>query len=213
MIRVIIFIILLAGCMEKSSDFMLENVFSHMPEDWTYSTVETLLTIHCETPVWIIHENKLNAPIDILSEKRDQEYFMKYGKQIYPEIVFKIVRKQEIPGVKKMISDNDKIRNEIDKLPYSMNIDHLIDRHLSSKGTIFFKPVTENEKAMVAAYFQKIKELEGRISKVPDYETELYYLFIQKESVLNDEFTSAYPENIVEDYAAVRSLLEKYRCR
>jgi hypothetical protein len=87
---------------ETASDFKTDAILNGwiqmLPSGWTIKQEGDLLRIKRATPVFILFENKINAPVDQETPAEEKERIRKYGKLENPQIVYRLTPRESPPN-------------------------------------------------------------------------------------------------------------------
>jgi hypothetical protein len=179
-------------------DSILEKLEKSLPDGWIMKIEKDTLTILCKEKAYLMYENKINAPINMETAQQKEERFKKYGQLINPQFIFVLDKKLSEIQLNQIKSANNQIETSIGKF-YKKLKDIPVDRKEGS-----FDPRDGNEKKMVSDFEVKKKDLESKMVKLPDYQTEKYALYLNSETGLETEFISIFPEKFSQEMYKIK---------
>ncbi len=154
----------------------------------------TELVISRDELVWVLGENRINAPMSRESPEQRAERIKAHGKEIKAAFTYRIEARWSEDRIEQVKSDNSRIHESLANLDEELGIAHLRNRHLSSKGGDFFDAKTPEEKRQVAAYEKEKRERKAQIHKLPDCTTVSYSLFLLSETGREDSMSIVHPQ-------------------
>jgi hypothetical protein len=173
-------------------DSILILLGKSLPENWELKVYHDTLLIIRKNPVYCLFKNQINAPINTLSQKEQEERIKKYGMLINSRFVFLIVPVFSEKEMKTIHNINNDITEQTGLLPKKYQIEHLAIK--TKIGTIYRGKSQDDEKAVTAYEKEKDDFLKKQIM-LPDYHTELFSLYIIKEEGMNDEYSLIFPSS------------------
>jgi hypothetical protein len=181
------------------NDSLLEKLKNSLPKGWTMKIENDKLVIKCKEQVYLLYENKINAPKESETSEQREDKFKKYGKLVNSQFVFILKNKlsdKEIEGIK---SDNKKIYTSISELQKKLK-----EIPVSWKDGNYW-PRNKEEEIMVSDFEKEKSKLESKIIKLPDYQSEKYALYLESEIGIETEFVSIFPEKCLEEMYKIKN--------
>jgi hypothetical protein len=183
-------------------DNIMENIKQLLPANWTVLK-DAGIVIHLLRNDSMAVCNFINA--DDPHDKNWEEYIKekKIGKLKYD---LQITIKQRLPesSIKAITKSNDSINKLIIQLPQKYNISHLSHKY---NDYIYH---TETEKQNVLKYKEEYDQLTAMYVKLPDFNTNLYSIYMSDNQQWYASF--CYPENEKEVWD-LRKKVENYLCK
>jgi hypothetical protein len=177
----------LAG-QSQENDSILEKLRKSLPKYWILKTENQQLVISFTEKVYVLYENKINAPLNTETPQQKEERFKKYGRLINPQFVFDLKKKLTRKEIDLIKSENNKIYTAISELQ-----EKLKDIPETWKDGNYM-PRNKEEEKLVSNYEKERSNLESKIIKLPEYQSEKYALYLESEIGLETEFVSVLPE-------------------
>jgi hypothetical protein len=190
-------------------DTAYQKLIKEIPPGWSVSVNKDFLTIEKKEPVWILAENKINAPLNRESEAERIQRIKKYGRLSKTKLVFLVTEKWDQPRVRKAEKHNREINRRILTLPKKYNIEKLYDKSLSRKGTEYFIGNNPSDEKRIKSYRAEKASLEKQLIPLPDYNLKNNSLFLKEQSGLEDEYHTIYPETTPSELALVKNKLNE----
>jgi hypothetical protein len=189
------------------ADANISIVLNYIPKNWVFTADSNHFTITCTDTVWILDENRINAPME---KKEDQIARIKSnGKRIVQVIVLRYVNKWTPDQLQQAKIQNAYYDDEIHKLPSKYNIEYLRDNKLSGKRGTIYTPTNEQEKKRIEQYEMELAKLQGKKTILPDFHSEKYSLFLESTTGKMDDNHLVYPgENSIELYTILSTFRE-----
>ncbi len=214
--RDLVFIILLiltltiTGChaMETFKDKNLDLINRELPDKWFMTIQENKLIFKCDKEIWVLMENRINAPINRETAEEREARIKQYGKKHTPQIVYRLENKWDKEKIEFVNKKNDNIWDQIDKLPDKYKIRELYNKFARSKRPAAFTGNTEDEKARVKLYEEEKKKLEATLIKLPEYRSVKYSLFFESSIGMEDSFHIVAPHDISTETWGVKELVQ-----
>jgi hypothetical protein len=191
------------------NDTLLKKFESVLPEGWSIFIKDNQLLIERGDSIWILLENKINAPIDFSKREDKIERIKKYGKKNKSRLIYIFEDRWNKEKIVNVNHGNDAIRHEIAKLPEKFMIVHLFNKNLSRKGEEIYIGTTDDENERINKYYREKIRLEKNIIKLPDYQTEKYSLFFLSEIGSNNEFYTVFPNQASEEMYKIKNLMNE----
>lgn len=191
-------------------DYLLSKVNNSLPAGWEiFSPANDVIIVQRIEPVYLLDENRINAPESIESKEDLEKRIKKYGKQVKSIFQFKYYDKlteENIESAKKL---NDSIYIIVNSLPKKYKIENLRDNFVSSKGEVKFNGNTDEEIERIKKYEIEKYNLFDKILKLPDYNSEKYSLYLDISLGMEDEMHLVWPFEASSEMFKVKEVLDK----
>jgi len=197
------------GNNEVNKDSVLKKIQSSLPANWNMSEKNGELIIERNDFVWVLFENKINAPVSRETEQDRIERIKKFGKKTKAQFVFKYEPKWSDKKIQQIKDENDSIYKQIKELPEKHNITYLYNKDLSRKGGEVYIGTNQEEEKRIEDYKKEKDELEQKIKKLPDCFTSKYSLFLISKVGNEDEFYTVYPQKVSEDMYKIQNSINE----
>lgn len=136
----------------KSGDKLIDKAGSLLPEGWqihiykNHENENSILLIQNNKEVYVLQENRINAPVSTETEEEHINRIKKNGKLDNPAFFYDLYDKMSDEEIKTIRNYNDSIQQLIYSLPEKYNIKHLLDKFSLSKGQEIYTGKTDEEK-------------------------------------------------------------------
>jgi len=194
--------------LQIEDDYLLCKVRDLLPPGWQMITHSGGgLMIEKNEQVYVLFENRINAPLS--TEKKDEleKRIKKNGKKVLPHFEFKCYNRLTDDFLLSAKKQNDSVYTVLNLLPKKYGIEHLRDNFASSKGEMIFKGNTDEENEKIKKFNIEKYNLLDKIVKLPDYNSEKYSLYLDNTIGIEDEFHLVCPsENSTEMYKILEIL-------
>ncbi len=195
-LAIFIFIILSPGYLKAEEilfkkDAVLKKISDALPSDWNVSESSENLIFERAGTVSVLFENKINA--DMSRQKDRDQKIIKLGKAEKCRLVYRCEPVWPTAALNSAKNANEEIHQKIRELEEKNNLQNLRKDRPNSKSQEQFTAKTPEDKEKLEKYEKEKTELERKIIKLPDHNTELYSLFFVSESGIEDEFHSVFP--------------------
>jgi len=180
-------------------DEVLEKLKESLPINWTMKLEKDTLIIVCKEQCYILFENKINAPFNKETPTQKEERFKKGGKLINGQFVFVLKNKLSDKEIKQVKSENNKINEAIVALQKNLK-----DIPTSYKDGKYW-PRNKEEEKLVLDYEKEKNNLESKIIKLPDYQSDKYALYLESETGMETGFVSVFPEKFSEEMYKIKN--------
>jgi hypothetical protein len=192
-----------------NDDESLLKVKKLLPAGWKMISTNDTLIIEREDSVYVLSENRINAPES--SETRDEinKRIMKYGRLEKPGLIFRYYTKldsSEMATTKELSITLQKI---IYSLPEKFEIEHLIDKFAMSKGEEIYIGKTSDEKERIENYYKEKNKLFSEIPRLPDFNSEKYSLYLDMIIGMEDQMHLIYPYEVSGEIFKIREILNE----
>jgi len=194
----------------RQDDLALRKVEGSLPAGWVMYTEEDRLVIKRREPVWILNENRINAPVSFESSSERDDRIRKKGRQGYARLVFRIEKAWTAEKMRCAAVTNEAVTADLKALPGRLGLEKLVDESLSRKGDTVYTGKTDDEKKRIAAFYIEKEKIKKSLVKLPDYTSKQYSLFLLQKEGAEDDFHSVAPGKASEEIYTVESLLKKY---
>jgi hypothetical protein len=200
-----------AGASENytlENDGALKEVGKKIPPGWTISVERNRLVIARKDPVWVLLENRINAPGFPLESAADLDArIRKNGQQGTCRLVFRLEERWTKARWSEARLKNEGIEAAIAALPAKYGIVHLYDSALSRKGEPTYVGRSEEEKAKIAAYLKERQALQETLLPLPIYESTKWSLFFLEAEGREDEMHLVSPISASRELYGIEALL------
>lgn len=208
-----ILLILFSACHSQTIkaapiDTILSRLEKQLPSGWNMIQMDTQLTLKRKETVWILAENRINAPIDMESIADRNQRIQTRGQKGVTQMVYTLEPRWTSAKIDKSKDLNKQIHQAIQALPETLNISHLYNQILSSKGTPTYTAKTESDKASIKQYQAEKERLEKQLIKLPDHHSQFYSLFHKSSSGYEDDLNLIYPQEASKEWYQIRNLLK-----
>jgi hypothetical protein len=175
-------------------DQALLKLSQSLPAGWAVSSDESHVMIQRSEPVWIMCENRINAPVSRQTEEERIAQIKEIGVQTYPKFVFRLEKKWTSEEMITALKKNRQIQEEMNQLPEQYGIANLLDKFLSSKGEPAYIANSAEETARIEKYNIEKARLGKEWVEIPGYTSQKYSLFLERLEGDADELSTAYPD-------------------
>ncbi|MGV8121654.1 MAG: hypothetical protein AB2L14_17985 [Candidatus Xenobiia bacterium LiM19] len=194
----------------RQDDQALRKVEGSLPAGWVMYTEGDRLIIKRREPVWILTENRINAPVSSESSNERDDRIRKKGSKSDARLVFRMEKAWTPEKLRCAAITNETVKADLKALPGRLGVEKLMDESLSRKGEAVYKGRTDDEKKRIAAFYKERENIEKKLVKLPDYTSKQYSLFILLKEGAEDDFHRVFPGQASEEIYTVESLLRKY---
>lgn len=168
--------IILTGCtlyskndISQKTNKIYQTVQSVLPNGWSISAEENKLIVGRDEKVWFY--NQINMPA-FLGEKELENFAKSMNFASRYEIYIDYTDRWSDEKLKSVTEANKAIQTEMANLPEKHNLTNLINKFDEYIGS------NEEEQKRVEAYEKEKSELEAKVQKLPDFNTNEYSIFI-----------------------------------
>jgi hypothetical protein len=190
-----------------TTDGIINILIDYIPAGWKFSEENGYFIFQRNDSILELTENTLNVPFE---KKEDRiKRILENGKKTVSKIVIKYEDKWDFLKVQEASLNNASVYNEIRLLPEKYQITLLKDPILSSKGNYVYSPKTEADKKRISDYYFERKQLENKIIKLPDLNSQKYSLFINLKCGCNDENHLVFPDEASVELYSILSFLRE----
>ena len=191
-------------------DKLLSKIQNLLPAGWSFLNYENnALVIQREELVFVLYENRINAPVSRETREEIDKRIIENGKQWrskYDIGFYPLMKNEEMESIRK---HNDSIQEIINYLPEKYNVKHLLDKFSMSKGEEIYTGKTTEEKERIESFYTTKKELLNRFRRLPDYNSEKYSLYIDLIQGMEDQMHLIYPHSASEEMYKIREILDE----
>ena len=199
---------------ELENDHAFVDFKTKLDSGWKVYVKKNLLQIERKEPVFVMPENRTNAPPTLGETESDKIVRMKkYGMKMKPALIYEIQKRWTVNDSIEAETSREEVQNKIQSLPKKYKIEHLLDKELSKKGGEIYTPKTVKEKRKVKEYFIAKSKLEKKMPRIPDYHFNKFTLFLISKRGGNSDYAEVYPESVMGEFIKVEKLLYKYRAK
>ncbi len=188
-----------------ASDAALVKLQKSLPAGWSMKITGDRLVIRSAADVWVLFENRINAPDTRETDAQRIARIIKHGKKMPSSIEFRLEKKWTRARLDAARAKNRGIHNKIEAL---------VDKH--GLGALF----TGNSKLSPEAlaqrrglgdayrrYESEKKVLEAGLIRLPEYESTLCGLWLVSTQGASDEYSLVHPDAISMQSFAIRNNL------
>jgi hypothetical protein len=190
-------------------DEMLVKTAKLLPAGWTMLGYDEVLVIQREEIVYVLFENRINAPESMETIEEINKRIIKEGKKTRAKYVFSYCPKLNQMEIETIKNQNDSIQRIINSLPVKYNIEYLLDKFASSKGGEYYTGKTDEEKSRIEAYYKEKRNLIDEQKKIPNYNSEKYSLYLNIIIGEGDELHLVNPYEVSAEIYKIREILNE----
>jgi len=187
--------------MSIDTDQSLKNLQNALPQKWKIIINEKFFILEKDEEIYVLSENRINAPVKKETQSEKILKYKKYGKKIKPAISFRYEPVWSDQKLKENKTHNEMIQKKLDEL----SINFFSDNKKTAKNPT--KPLPDKQ---YEEYEKQKTEIEKNLIPFPDFTTSKYYLFFAGNTVLDDEHHSVYPKTILEEIVKIKNLLKNF---
>lgn len=191
------------------NDAALEQVRAALPDGWTMTLEAERIVFQRKEPAWVLHENRINAPVNRETPGERAARIRKHGKSTVCRVVYRIQPRWSAQQVADLRRKNAEIEEAIAALPKKHEIVHLRSERLSRKGEDVYVAKTPDDEKRIAAWRKELGELRARQFAVPRFHSRRYSLFFDLADGREDDFTSVDPPSASEESCAIEARLQE----
>lgn len=192
---------------EENSDTLLKNLKTIIPENWETTIINRKITIKRKEAVWILFENKINAPMNMETEEEWVDRIKNSGKKTLSQLVYLIQEKWSDDKADDVKDKNSAIEKQIIELPIKHKISHLLNKFSSRKFETFYSATTEEDKTRIENYHYEKKKLKTEFIKYPDFHFGRYSFFLIEKTGATDDFHTVYPRTASVEMMRIEKIL------
>ncbi len=194
--------------MKIEEDALLKKLQSSLPANWSLLVEgEDSLIVRRKGTVWVLFENRINAPMNLESEEERAKRIQTHGKETACELAFRCEPKWNPEKIRQAEAQNQAIAEQLGKLQEKHDVARLLDQRLSRKRDEFFRPTTPEEVKRVEAYIKEQGELKAKAVRLPEFSSEKHALFLESKSGCEDDFQVVHPLEATREWYAVELLM------
>ena len=189
-----------------TADAALVKLQKSLPKGWTMKITGDQLVIRSQTDVWVLYENRINAPDTNESEALRTARIMKYGKKMPSSIELRLEKKWDAARLDAARAKNREIHRKTAALIVKHGLGPVFQGN--SKNT---PGALAERQGLGEAYRRYEKEknlLEAGLIKLPEYESTLCSLWIVSTQGDSDEYSLVHPDAISMQSFAIRNNLK-----
>jgi len=190
-----------------TADAALVKLQRSLPKGWTMKITDDQLVIRSQADVWVLYENRINAPDTNESEALRNARIMKYGKKMPSTIELRLEKKWDAARLDAARAKNRGIHTKTAALIVKHGLGPVFQGN--SKNT---PGALAERQGLGDAYRRYEKEknvLEAGLIRLPEYESSLCSLWIVRTQGDSDEFSLIHPYTISEQNFGIRNNLRK----
>lgn len=203
------FLFLLAIPALGESDPILQKLMSRLPKGWSMVRDNNNLTIQRLTDCWVIFVNRLNAAPSQEKDAARLDRIMKSGDKRKAKLVFTLDPRWSAEKIAAVQKENADLYLQLEKLPETFSVKHLLNLQLSRKGGEFFTSSTPAETKQVAKYQAEKARLAGLLKTIPEFHSRDFTLFLTSKEGMEDEFHEVYPQEASREAFLILNLLQE----
>jgi len=190
-------------------DAVLKKISEALPPDWNISVSGENLIFDRAGTVSVLFENKINAE-DMSRQKNRDQKIKKLGKSEKCRMIYRCEPLWPTAALNSAKTTNEEIHQKIRELEEKNNMKNLRKDPPNGKSPEQFTAKTPEDKEKIEKYEKEKGELELKIIKLPDHNTELYSLFFVSETGVEDEFHSVSPADASQEAYRVKNIISEY---
>lgn len=189
------------------ADGNINLVLNELPKGWMLKEEKGFFIITRMDSVLVLEGNRINAPAETREAriKRIKEN----GVKTQAKIVIRYENKWDYLRIQEAQIKNAATIDEISKLADKMKISALYDSKLSRKNQAVYTPKNETDKVNIANYYKEKDKLEKKIITIPDFNSQLYSLFIISTNGMDDDMHIVYPGEASLELYSILSLFRE----
>lgn len=189
-------------------DALLRKLQASLPSSWSLKAEGSdSLIVRGSEPVWVLLGNRINAPMNLESDEERTKRIQTHGRKGNCELVFRCEAKWSSDKVQQAEAHNRAISDQLAKLPEKHDVARLLDARLSRKGDEYFQTPTPEDEKRVGAYKKEREELQSKIVRLPDFNSEKHSLFLESKNGCEDEFHIVHPPEAARELASVEQTI------
>jgi len=190
-------------------DAVLKKISEALPSGWDISGSSENLIFERAGTVSVLFENKINAE-DTSRQNNRTKKIKNIGKETKCRLIFRCEPVWPTAKLKNAETANEEIYQKIREVEEKNNMQNLRKERPNSKNAEQFTAKTPEDKEKLEKYEKEKSELELKLTKLPDHNTELYGLFFVSESGVEDEFHSVSPAEASQEAYRVKNIIGEY---
>lgn len=166
------------------------------------------IKISCNTPVYVLFQNMINAPRSLESPADQIKRITKYGRKVESSLILRFEKKW---SKKKWLSSrtkNDEIYRKIKKLA---DVPEL--RKILNSRSKYTPEILASKYGKIKEYKLFLKQkgiLEKNLVILPEFESDNYSMWLIKKTGISSESTLVHPYRISEENYRIVNLLNVY---
>lgn len=188
------------------ADPNINLIINSLPSGWIFQEKDQCFIIYKSDSAIVLVENRINAPYETNNSR--VERIKAQGIKVLPKLILRYEKKWDFIKIQEIQIKNSGLLAELVKLPEKYNITHLYDKNLSRKDNPVYTPKTENDKKILSSYYNEKAKLEKKMVKLPEFNSQLYSIFLQSAEGLEDDTHMVYP---VETSMQLHSIIGLFR--
>ena len=184
-----------------AQDSILHIIETNLPEGWTMEISKNELIVYRIEKITVIR-----GDCDSISEDTIEHYRNNETAAFY----FKIEDKWSEERMFWTREFNDSLKLRLDMLPQEYGIVHLYDPAKSSRSKSIYSGRTQEEKDKVEAYYKKRAEIASHISRLPNFYSSNFSLFLYRQTGYYSPSVCVFPETASKEANTVYILFLEY---
>ncbi len=185
-------------------DRTLDALSRALPDGWSLTQAGDTLTIERREPVWVLVENRINAPVTRETGDERSKRIRAHGRPGACRLAWRIEERWSAAK----LADARAANAEIDRTVAALYA-RFPDVSPSRKGDDFFKTQNADDEKRVQAFVRERDDLLARRRHPPDLHSERHSLFLVSREGADDEMHSVDPPGaLAEAERVVRTILE-----
>lgn len=190
-------------------DLLLNKLQSQLPAHWKIEISKDFLNLKREGEIWILQENKINAPMHLKTKEEHIQRIQKYGQKGTAQFRFKRTPKWTLEETQQAQDTNDGIYKTLQQLPAKHQIEHFFSKNPNRKGPTTLRGCTEEENKRIQRYTEEKEALEKTLIRFPDYNTSQLSLFLEAIEGMEDEFHTVHPEEASSEMYQIQNIMNE----
>ena len=182
--------LLLLVAASAADDARLSSLRSALPAGWTLTITGQRLELARSGPVWVLMENRINAP---MTPGDPGERIRRLGKEARSRLVFRVEKRWSAAQWRAARAQNAELERQIEGLPQKFAIVELYSARLSRKGEPTYVARSDEESRRVEQWRTERDRLRSRRVMLPNYTSSASSLFGAEREGADDEMHSVDP--------------------
>ena len=188
------------------SDAALVKLQKSLPKGWTLKVTGDQLVIQSVAEVWVLFENRINAPESLETQAQLEARIIKYGKKMASSITLRLEKKWDRARLDAARKQNQEIQKKVAALVVKHGLGAVF--HGNSKLSSEALARRQGLGAAYQRYENEKKQLETGLIRLPEYESTRSSLWLVSTQGDSDEFSLVHPYAISMQNFAIRSRLK-----
>jgi len=188
------------------SDAALVKLQSSLPQGWTMKITGDQLVIQSMADVWVLFENRINAPDNRESEAQRIARIIKHGKKMPSSITLRLEKKWSAARLDAARKHNQELQKKVAALV----VKHGLGAVFRANSKLPPEAVAERQGlgAVFKRYETEKHQLETGLIQLPDYESTLSSVWFVSTQGADDAFFLVHPYAVSMQNHAIRSSLK-----